>query len=175
MFFAAVVWDVRRRPPYENLSTLPCSLFCRKIFSCSKINARFLCYWYFLITCVLMLYEEDFGCVNSGDRWQLVPNILCFVFQVSYCNNKCRYFNRGHIMEISRERQCAVRYGERHRTVHNDQRKTCISRISPCKLREKDISERLVMTKICLTLPVEVIDDRNLILRQDECTIAINW
>lgn len=30
------------------------------------------------------------------------------------------------------------------------------------------------MTKICLTLPVEVIDDRNLILRQDECTIAIN-
>lgn len=30
------------------------------------------------------------------------------------------------------------------------------------------------MTKICLTLPVEVIDDWNLILRQDECTIAIN-
>lgn len=27
------------------------------------------------------------------------------------------------------------------------------------------------MTKICLTLPVEVIDDWNLILRQDECTI----
>lgn len=30
------------------------------------------------------------------------------------------------------------------------------------------------MTKICLTLPVEVIDDWNLILRHDECTIAIN-
>lgn len=30
------------------------------------------------------------------------------------------------------------------------------------------------MTKICLTLPVEVIDDWNLILRQDGCTIAIN-
>ena len=30
------------------------------------------------------------------------------------------------------------------------------------------------MTKICLTLPVEVIDDWNLILRQDKCTIAIN-
>lgn len=30
------------------------------------------------------------------------------------------------------------------------------------------------MTKICLTLPVEVIDDWNFILRQDECTIAIN-
>lgn len=27
------------------------------------------------------------------------------------------------------------------------------------------------MTKICLTLPVDVIDDWNLILRQDECTI----
>lgn len=43
--------------------------------------------------------------------------------------------------------------------------------MSTCKLRERDISERLVMTKICLTLPVEVIDDWNLILRQDECTI----
>ena len=30
------------------------------------------------------------------------------------------------------------------------------------------------MTKICLTLSVEVIDDWNFILRQDECTIAIN-
>lgn len=30
------------------------------------------------------------------------------------------------------------------------------------------------MTKICLTLPVEVIDNWNLILRQDECTTLID-